>query len=139
MSEDSDSHSPFASSSSSARPTTRHFPPIEIDASPHLPGHFEPVEVCSSFDHGDPDYVIFESIKDQLNQILNDVQPDLGCAFVNYGTIGYDPDDDEYNPIFHPKVLVVEVWRRSLHRWKEIDSQIRRLIARSWLMQDRKK
>lgn len=130
--------SPLAPSSSSAQPAIRRFPPVEPDSSPYLPGHFNVVEVCSSFDRNDPDCVIFESIQDQLNQFFMDVQPDLGSCCVNYGTIRREPGDDDFDPILHPKVLAVEMCLQSIGRWEEVDTQIRNLVNHAYSIQSRR-
>ncbi|KAI4270375.1 MAG: hypothetical protein L6R38_007140 [Xanthoria sp. 2 TBL-2021] len=132
------SQAPLALSSSSAQPAIRRFPLIEPDSSPHLPGHFNAVEVCSSFDRTDPDYIIFESIQDQLNQIIMDVQPDLGSCCVKYGTIRREPGDDDFDSVLHPKVLAVEMCLQSIGRWEEVDSQIRSLVNHAYSMQSRR-
>ncbi|KAI4256324.1 MAG: hypothetical protein L6R42_006291 [Xanthoria sp. 1 TBL-2021] len=132
------SQSHITQSPSSAQPATRRFPMIEPDSSSHLPGHFNAVEVCSSFDRNDPDCVIFESIQDQLNHFLMDVQPNLGSCCVNYGTIRREPGDVDFDPIRHPKVLAVEMCLQSIGRWEEVDTQIRNFVNQAYSIQSRR-
>ncbi len=76
--------------------------------------------------------------QDKLNDVLNNVTPPLGSCCVNYGTIRYGPLDSEFNPVLHPKVLSVEMEPRSIARWEEVDSQIRRLIHLAYSMHSRR-
>ncbi|KAL8912577.1 MAG: hypothetical protein Q9171_002441 [Xanthocarpia ochracea] len=92
---------------------------MEPNPNPNIPDHLTAKEVCSSFDRDDPDRLIFRSIQDNLNDVLNNVTPSLGSCYVNYGTIQYGPLDSEFDPVLHPKVLSVEMEPRSIERWEE--------------------
>ena len=81
---------------------------------------------------------MFRSIQDDLNDVLNNATPTLGSCWVDYGTIRYNPDDDEFDPILHPKVLAVILEPRSIERWEEVDRQIRRLVNRAYNMHSRR-
>ncbi|KAI4095885.1 MAG: hypothetical protein LQ339_007123 [Xanthoria mediterranea] len=128
---------PFASSSSTVQPAVP-LPAIEPNPDPNIPDHFTEMSICSSFDRDDPDYVIFQRIEDDLDDVLSNVTSPLGSCWVDYGTILYDADDDEFDPILHPKVLAVILEPRSIERWEEVDSQIRRLVNRAYNMHSRR-
>ncbi|CAO1606470.1 hypothetical protein XANCAGTX0491_009968 [Xanthoria calcicola] len=129
---------PFASSSSTVQSAVKRSPAVEPNPNPNVPDHFTEISVCSSFDRDDPDYLVFRSIQDGLNDVLNDVTPPLGSCWVDYGTIRYNDDDDEFDPILHPKVLAVILEPRSIERWEEVDRQIRRLVNRAYNMHSRR-
>ncbi|KAL8782255.1 MAG: hypothetical protein Q9213_005558, partial [Squamulea squamosa] len=107
-------------------------PPIEPNSSPQLPPHFSMVEVFTSNDFTDIDCVVFSQIEAEIDQILSSVQPPFHSAFSNYGTISRYYDDEGYDPVLHPKLIVIEIDPQSVRRWAEVDPQIRSLVRRAY-------
>lgn len=104
-------------------------PPVEPNPNPRLPNHFDSARICSFNDPNDPDYRIFESIQDALHRILDSAVPVFPSAQVDYGTIGLDVDDEGYDPFKNPKVIAIQLDTHMIHRWHEVEPQLRSLIV----------
>ncbi|KAI4275929.1 MAG: hypothetical protein LQ337_002844 [Flavoplaca oasis] len=119
---------PQTPSSSSSQQVTGSHPPIKPGSNPNLPPHFALVSVWTWTDYYDPECYIYNEIEDQLDHIILDTRPDLGSSVIHLGTLRRKPGDDDYDPVIHPKVLAVEMDRQSIHRWQEVENQIRPLV-----------
>ncbi|KAL8656112.1 MAG: hypothetical protein Q9226_002771, partial [Calogaya cf. arnoldii] len=138
---------PSEPSTPSTRPATRRLPPVELDSSPHIPGHFEYAEVriltnyddpdCNIYNE-DPDWKIYNDVEPQLDQIIDNARPELGCWMIEFGTIWHGTGEDDYDPTLHPRVLAIRLEECSCYRWGEVDFQIRKLVYHAYWKQGRK-
>lgn len=125
------------SASSSTMPSAQARTPfVESSPNPNLPPHFEETTVEGYDDHSDPDYLIFKTIKGTLNEILDSVRPLLE-GISNYGTVGLCYADDGFDPWKNPKVLAIEIDGRSIHRWAEVDAELRKVITNAYHQKQR--
>lgn len=110
-------------------------PSIECNPNPNIPSHFQATSLEGYDDDSDPDYVIFKTIEDTLADILHSVRPPLE-GMSNYGTIGLCYVDEGFDPWKTPRVLAIMIEDESIHRWEEVDGQLRSVIEdtyrRNW-------
>ncbi len=127
--------SPFAPLSSMP-PTQPRSPFTESNPNPNIPPHFEGRSLEGYDDASDPDYEIFKTIEGTLDDILDSVRPPLQ-GMSDYGTIGLCYVDEGFDPWKTPKVLAIMIEDESIHRWQEIDDQLRRVITTAYLQKHR--
>ncbi|KAL8830724.1 MAG: hypothetical protein Q9170_005604 [Blastenia crenularia] len=123
---------PHSTAASSSAQSAINEPYTEPNPNPNLPNHFDATFVLTCIDPNDPDYLIYESIEENLDSIMHSVEPYLSCAMVNYGIIGLDFDEEGYNPYKNPRLLVIQLHPNDIHRWQEVDHQVRHLIVRTY-------
>ncbi|KAL8830723.1 MAG: hypothetical protein Q9170_005603 [Blastenia crenularia] len=108
-------------------------PYIEPNPNPQLPNNFcGNTDILTASDTNDPDFLIYRTIENDLNSILDAAEPYFRCAVVIYGTIGLDFDEEGYDPYENPKVLAIQIEEDSIHRWREVENQLRTLIVSTY-------